>query len=181
MRFDIRPGVRRLLRLPPRTRDQIDSELQDELDSLIGHRVDELLDRGLTQDEAVRAAESHLGMPLEQARHLLRGAAEERERRTRNLGFIAQHVRLAFRLIRRFPGFAAIIVSTIALGIGATTAIFSAVDAVVLRPLPFREGDRLVSLWGTNPDKSVPRFGVSYPDFSDWEARTRSFDDMALY
>ena len=181
MRFDIRPGVRRLLRLPARSRDQIDSELQDELDSLLGHRVDELLDRGLSHDEAVRVAESHLGMSLDEARNLLRGSAHVRERHAPSVDVIAQDVRLAFRLIHRFPVFAAIVVSTIALGIGATTAIFSAVDAVILRPLPFRDGDRLVSLWGTNPDKSVLRFGVSYPDFSDWKARTRSFDDMALY
>ncbi|HKW48100.1 MAG TPA: ABC transporter permease [Gemmatimonadaceae bacterium] len=181
MRFDIRPGVRRLLRLPARSRDQIDDELQDELDSLLGHRVDELLDQGLSYDEAVRVAERHLGMPIEQARTLLRGSIDDRERRKPGLEFIAQDVRLAFRLIRRFPVFAAIVVLTIALGIGATTAIFSAVDAVVLRPLPFADGDRIVSLWGTNPDKSIPRFGVSYPDFRDWKARTRSFDDMALY
>ena len=92
-----------------------------------------------------------------------------------------QDARLALRRMRRAPFFSAVVVLTIALGIGATTAIFSAVDAVVLRPLPFAQGDRLVSLWATNPDKSVPRFGVSYPDFRDWRARTRSFDDMALY
>ena len=181
MRFDIRPGVRRVLRLPPRTRDQIESELQDELDSLLGHRVDELVGQGVSYDEAVRVAERHLGMPLDEARRLLHQSAQHRERPKPSVDSIVQDLRLAFRLIRRFPVFAAIVVSTIALGIGATTAIFSAVDAVVLRPLPFGDGDRLVSLWGTNPDKSVPRFGVSYPDFRDWQARTRSFDDMALY
>jgi hypothetical protein len=72
-------------------------------------------------------------------------------------------------------------VLTIALGIGANTAIFSVVDAVLLRPLPFVDGARIVSLWDTNPDKSVPRFGVSMPDFRDWQARTHSFSDMALY
>ena len=97
------------------------------------------------------------------------------------LATVAQDARLALRLMRRFPLFTAIVVVTIALGVGATSSIFSAVDAVVLRPLPFRNGDRLVSLWATNPDKSVSRFGVSFPDFRDWKARTRSFDDMALY
>ncbi len=94
---------------------------------------------------------------------------------------IVQDARLALRLMRRFPLFSAIVVLTIALGVGATAAIFSAVDAVVLRALPFRNGDRLVSLWDTNPDGSVPRFGVSYPDFNDWQTRTRSFDGMAIY
>lgn len=97
------------------------------------------------------------------------------------LSAVAQDARLAFRLTRRFPLFTAVVLLTIALGVGATTAIFSAVHAVLLQPLPFSHGDRLVSLWGTNPDKSIVRFGVSYPDFRDWKARTRSFDDMALY
>jgi predicted permease len=90
-------------------------------------------------------------------------------------------IRFALRLLRRFPLFAAIVTLTIALGIGANTAIFSVVNAVVLRPLPFADGNRLVSLWATNPDKSVLRFGVSLPDFRDWAARTRSFSDMTLY
>lgn len=77
--------------------------------------------------------------------------------------------------------FTAIVTLTIALGIGAATAIFSVVNAVMLRPLPFANGDRLVSLWSTNPDKSIPRFGVSYADFTDWAARTHSFTGMALY
>ena len=97
------------------------------------------------------------------------------------LPLVAQDARLAVRLARRFPLFAAIVALTIAVGVGATTAIFSAVHAVLLEPLPFAHGDRVVSLWDTNPDKSIPRFGVSYPDFRDWKERTRSFDDMALY
>src|SRR6185437_14452586 len=95
--------------------------------------------------------------------------------------FLAQDARLAWRSARSSPLFTTIVVLTIALGIGANTAIFSVVDAVLLRPLPFADGARIVSLWDTNPDKSVPRFGVSMPDFRDWQARTHSFSDMALY
>lgn len=94
---------------------------------------------------------------------------------------IVQDARFALRLMRRFPLFTTIVTLTIALGIGSAVTIFSVVDAVLLRPLPFAQGDRLVSLWGTNPDRSVPRFGVSYPDFRDWAERTRSFTTMALY
>jgi predicted permease len=93
----------------------------------------------------------------------------------------AQDARLALRVARRAPLFTLLVVLTIAIGIGANTAIFSAVDAVLLRPLPFADGNRLVSLWATNPDKSIPRFGVSWPDFQDWQSRTRSFAGMALY
>src|SRR5215831_6034070 len=97
------------------------------------------------------------------------------------MSLLVQDTRLALRLARRFPLFTTVVLLTIALGVGATTAIFSAVHAVMLQPLPFADGDRLVSLWGTNPDKSVPRFGVSWPDFRDWKQRTQSFDDMAMY
>ena len=100
---------------------------------------------------------------------------------SRWLEFLAQDARLAWRSARAYPMFTAIVVLTIALGIGANTAIFSVVDAVLLRPLPFADGGRIVSLWDTNPDKSVPRFGVSMPDFRDWHDRTHSFSDMALY
>ena len=97
------------------------------------------------------------------------------------LEFLVQDTRFAWRSARAFPLFTIIVVLTIALGIGANTAIFSVVDAVLLRPLPFADGNRIVSLWATNPDKSVLRFGVSMPDFRDWKARTHSFSDMALY
>ncbi len=93
----------------------------------------------------------------------------------------ADDARYTLRLMRRWPGFTAIVTLSLALGIGSATTVFSVVDAVILRPLPFAHGERLVSLWDTNPDKSVPRFGVSLPDFRDWQARTRSFADMALY
>jgi len=97
------------------------------------------------------------------------------------MSLLVQDARLAFRLARRFPLFTTVVLLTIALGVGATTAIFSAVHAVMLQPLPFTDGDRLVSLWGTNPDKSIPRFGVSWPDFRDWKQRSHSFDDLSLY
>jgi len=97
------------------------------------------------------------------------------------MSLLVQDARLALRLARRFPLFTTVVLLTIALGVGATTAIFSAVHAVMLQPLPFADGDRLVSLWGTNPDKSVPRFGVSWPDFRDWKQRSHSFDDMSIY
>ncbi|MGH7649658.1 MAG: hypothetical protein ACREND_16205, partial [Gemmatimonadaceae bacterium] len=85
-----------------------------------------------------------------------------RHRRARRGGqwleFLAQDARFAWRSARAFPLFTVIVVLTIALGIGANTAIFSVVDAVLLRPLPFADGNRIVSLWATNPDKSVLRF-----------------------
>ena len=83
--------------------------------------------------------------------------------------------------MREAPVFSAIVILILALGIGASTALFSVVDAVLLRPLPFPQDESLVILYASNPDKSIPRFGVSYPDFRDWREQTRSFTDMALY
>src|SRR5215470_3793852 len=85
------------------------------------------------------------------------------------------------RRLRGAPGFALIVMLTLALGLGASTALFSVVNAVLLRPLPVDRDDQLVMLYATNPDKSIPRFGVSYPDFRDWREQTRSFSDMALF
>ncbi|HKB71507.1 MAG TPA: ABC transporter permease [Thermoanaerobaculia bacterium] len=92
---------------------------------------------------------------------------------------IAADVRYALRSLRKSPGFAAVAIATLALGIGANTAIFSAVDAVVLRPLPYREPDRLAMLWERRPDRD--HVFASYPDFRDWRERTRSFAGMAAY
>ena len=185
MRFDVRPGVRRLLRLPARTRDEIEAELDDELESLLLHRIDYLMESGMSPEEARDAVMRQLGGSVTDARKRLHSSSSTRYGLRHHLrsapATAKQHLWLALRVMRRTPVFTAVVMLTMALGIGASVAIFSAVDAVVLRPLPFRDGQRLVSLWDTNPDGSVPRYGVSYPDFRDWKARARSFDDMALY
>jgi len=84
-----------------------------------------------------------------------------------------------FRTLRRSPGFAAVAILTLALGIGANTAIFSVVQAVVLAPLPYRQPDRLVMVWENNP--RFPRVWVSHPNFLDWQRAARSFQQMASY
>src|SRR6266403_603951 len=89
------------------------------------------------------------------------------------------NLRYAFRTLLRSPGFTIAAVLTIALGVGANTAIFSAVDAALLRPLPFREPDRLVQLWETHP--VFGRAQVAYPDFADWREGAKSFDQIAAY
>ena len=85
----------------------------------------------------------------------------------------------ALRGLVRNPGYAAVVAITLGLGIGANTAIFSLVDGVLLKPLPFRDPDRLVVLW----EKSAagPQLGVSELDLDDYRARSRSFEDLAGY
>ncbi len=88
-------------------------------------------------------------------------------------------IRFGLRMLARKPGFTAIAVLTLALGIGANTAIFSVVDAVLLRPLPFRDPDRLVALFET--EGSPGSFPLTGEDFLDWRAQNTTFEDMAAY
>jgi predicted permease len=98
----------------------------------------------------------------------------------RNLEIVPQDLRFAGRTLRKNPGFTLGAVLTLALGIGANTAIFSVVDAVILRPLPYADSDRLVELWGNVKRAKVERRGASFPDYSDWRRESRSFEGMAL-
>jgi putative ABC transport system permease protein len=89
-------------------------------------------------------------------------------------------IRYAARNLIKRPGFTAIAVITLALGIGANTAIFSVVNAVLLRPLPYVEADQLVVPWGTRTNAQIST-NVSYPDFVDWQAQTKTLEHVAAY
>jgi putative ABC transport system permease protein len=90
-----------------------------------------------------------------------------------------QDLRYAARALRKSPGFTAIAALTLALGVGATTAIFSVVNAVMLRPLPFTEPDRLVRIWESNLERGWATFAVSHPNFLDWRSQSRAFESLA--
>jgi predicted permease len=98
-----------------------------------------------------------------------------------SLESIRQDVRYALRALRRSPGFSVVAIAALAIGIGANTAIFSLVDAVRAGALPYREPDRLVELWGNVQRARVERRGASYPDYLDWRAQSRSFEDVAAF
>ncbi len=88
-------------------------------------------------------------------------------------------LRYAVRMLLKSPGFTLIAVVALALGIGANTAIFSVVNAVLLRPLPYKAPEELVWLWGTNPQNDIKQETASYPDFNDWRQQAQSFNGMA--
>jgi putative ABC transport system permease protein len=95
-----------------------------------------------------------------------------------------QDIRFGLRMLLKAPGFSTVAVIVLALGIGANSAIFSVVNAVLLRPLPYPQPDRLVQVWHTPPQSSFPgmtRFSVSPANYLDWVSQSRSFEQMAIY
>jgi putative ABC transport system permease protein len=100
------------------------------------------------------------------------------------IGQLFQDVRYGTRMIRRSPGFAALVVLILGLGIGVNTVMFSLVNAVVVRALPFPEADRLVHVWHVPPPVQFPgatRFSVSPANYLDWDAQNQVFERMSLY
>lgn len=98
-----------------------------------------------------------------------------------HLDQIRQDVGFAARMMRRTPGFTAIALTTLALGIGATSAVFSAVDAVLLQPLPYREPDRIVRLYERHTGYGLLRNAVSPPNLLDWKEQSTAFRSIAAY
>ena len=141
----------------------------------IALEAERLKEQGLSE-EAARAAAMRMFGNVTQA--------EERfyeSRRWLWWDHLTQDIRFSLRVLRRNPGFAASAILTLALGIGATTAIFSVVDTVALKPLPFPNADRLVRVRSVFPSNLNGSAVASYPDFLDWRARNHVFDGMAVF
>src|SRR6266536_2108606 len=96
-----------------------------------------------------------------------------------NGGFIMSDLKFAFRQLVNKPGFTAVAVLTLALGIGANTAIFSIIHGVLLKPLPYPEPDRLVTLWERSPQRGIEQESVSGPNYLDWRAQNSVLLEMA--
>jgi putative ABC transport system permease protein len=132
-------------------------------------------EQGLSAEEAQAAARRKFGNVT---------LAEERFYETGRWMWwdqLCQDVRLGLRLLRKNPGFTAVALLTLALGIGANTAIFSVVNAVLFRPLPFKDSGQLADLWRVNPSEGVVQDQMSYPDFLDLRSRNNGFEAMAAF
>src|SRR5262249_6032580 len=92
-----------------------------------------------------------------------------------------QDLRYALRVLRKNPAFTMVTVATLALGIGASTAIFSVVNAVLLRSFPYKDSDRLVFLFRDNPSMSQGDPGIPVPRFEDWRSQSQAFENLAFY
>src|SRR4051812_18054162 len=97
------------------------------------------------------------------------------------MGTLWQDISFGLRMMAKKPGFTFIGVLALALGIGANTAIFSVVNAVLLRPLPYQHSERLVWIWETNPGADIKQETASMPNFNDWRTQSQSFEEMAAF
>ena len=150
---------------------RLDAELQFHLDQQISENVA----AGMSPADARRAARLTFGNPA---------ALRETTRDTWGwvwLETLLQDLRYALRTLRKSPGFAAIAVLTLTLGIGANTAMFSVVNTSLLRPLPFPHSSQLVDVWGHSSIFDFPNLGLSLPDIDDIRAQNTAFSSIAPY
>jgi len=164
---NITSGLRSLFR-----KEQVDEELNEELGSYLEMAAEGKMKQGMSRKDALRAVRLERGN-LEVTKEVVRSAGWESFVET-----LWQDLRFAARMLRKSSGFTTVAVLTLALGIGANTAMFSVVEGVLLAPLPYSHPDRLVVVWESNLHfKQV--VWPSYPNFKDWQSSARSFQRMA--
>jgi putative ABC transport system permease protein len=156
-------------------RERVDRELDEELQYHLQRETDQALNAGLPPEEARYAARRAMGA-------IAKSKEESRDaRRVNFLDDLVRDLQYAGRSMRRSPGFAALAVLIMALGIGANTAVFSVVNAVLLKPLAYRDPDRIVTLSTRLIEDPADAEQISIPNFEDWHEQSSSFDSMAYY
>src|ERR1043166_2885222 len=154
-------------------RRQSDAEQAEELDAYLEMATEEYMARGMTAEAARAAARSKLGNTT-----LIR----EEVYRMNTVGFLDTLVRdiaYAMRAMRHNPVFATVAVLTLALGVGANSALFSLVNIVLIQPLPYPDSASLVRIWSSTAN--APRAATATPDYREWRARSRSFEELGLF
>lgn len=158
-------------------RPRLEQELDEELLEYLESSIEEKMRGGMSREQAMRAARLEAGLV----------SVDSVRERVRDVGWevyveqLGQDVRHAARALRKNPGFTSVAVLTLALGVGVNTAIFSVVNAVTLRPLPFGSPDRLVRIYESNAERGWPEFSASDPNFLDWRAQATSWEALAAF
>jgi predicted permease len=168
MLSDLILRLRALLR-----RDAAETELDDELRFHLERQIEKYRQSGLSQEEANRRARVEFGGM---------GQVKEECRDARGVQIIEtflHDVVYGFRMLRKNPGFTAVAILTLGLGIGANTALFSIVNGVLLKPLPYPHADRMVMLHESKPN--FPNGSISYANFRDWQKENHTFSKMAIF
>ncbi len=157
------------------SRRRLYNDLSEEIRAHLEEKIEELVASGMPRKEATAAARREFGnvtLMEEDSRNVWRWPSIE--------NFLID-VRYGLRMLRKNPGFTAVAVLTLALGIGANTAVFGVMNAVLLRPLPFKQPSRLVMLIEGIPKLGFPKMGFSAPDFAVFERAQKSFESVGAY
>jgi putative ABC transport system permease protein len=161
-----------------RVRQEVDEEIQTHLDARIAQLERQGLSPAAAREEALR-----LFGDLEETKKVCLDSDWRRERHVRRkeyYGEMKRDIIHALRQLRRRPGFALVAILTLGVGIGANTAVFSAADHVLLRPLPYADIDRVVTLWETERGTTTDHKEVSPGNMLDWRERSSSFEHLAV-
>src|SRR5262245_8875209 len=150
-------------------KEKLDAQMDDEMRSHIEMQAQENIEAGMEPEEARYAALRQFG-----------GVESFKEtcREQRGVSWIenwGQDIRYGARMLRKNPGFTTVAVLTLALGIGANTAIFTVAYGVLLKPLPLPQSERLVNVFEKGPDSRFPKTPVAAQNYLDWKARSKSF------
>src|SRR5689334_6927074 len=153
-------------------RNTVEAELDDELRFHFERQIEKCIRSGMTREEARRQARLIVG-GIDQVKEECR-----EERGVQHIEHLLQDLRYGWRMLVKKPAFTIVAVLTLALGVGANTAIFSIVDAVLLRPLPYRDPDRLVRIFFNEPGVGLRDVRFSKPELDDLQTRAGVFEDV---
>ena len=156
-------------------RDELDQELDEELRFHLDRLIEQNINNGMTPEDARHAALKTFSR-VDQSKEECRDA-----RGVELVENIMRDISYSLRILIKNYAFTIVVIATLALGIGANTAIFSFANGILLRPLPYPQSERLVVLDETAPKRGIDSMSVSYPNFLDWREQNKSFEDIGVY
>ncbi len=179
----MKDDFRRAFRLDRLSRADARAKVDDELELHIDLMVEELVSAGWAPEAARAEAIRQFG-DMDHTRRYCADIQTRRgrgERRAMSFDELRQDLRYALRTLRTAPGYAGLVVLTLAFGIAANTAVFSVMNPFLFRPLPYGDPAELVQVNQVDPVTGWDMARLSYPQYEDWKARSRAFQDLAAY